>query len=68
MRVYYEFPNRVKNIRDNLNKLRQTGSVTEYTNRLNHLVLQVEEMSQADQAFHFVQRVKANVILEVEKE
>jgi hypothetical protein len=68
MRVYYEVPNRDKNIRDNLNKLRQTGSVAEYTNRLNHLVLQVEEMSQADQVFHFVQRVKANVILEVEKE
>jgi Retrotransposon gag protein len=54
MRMYYEVPNKDKNIRDNLNKLRQTGLVAEYTNRFNHLVLQVEEMNQADQAFHFV--------------
>jgi Retrotransposon gag protein len=68
MKVYYEFPNKDKNIRDNLNKLRQTGSVAEYTNRFYHLVLQVEEMNQADQAFHFVKALKANVKLEVEKE
>jgi Retrotransposon gag protein len=48
MRVYYEVPNRHKNIRDNLNKLRQTGSVAKYSNRFNHLVLKVEEMSQTD--------------------
>jgi hypothetical protein len=68
MRVYYDVPNKDKNIRDSLNKLRQTGSVAEYTNRFNHLVLQVEEMSQADKAFHFVKGLKANVKLEVEKE
>jgi hypothetical protein len=68
MSVYYEVPNKAKNIRDNLNKLRQTGSVAEYTNRFSQLVLQVEEMSQADQAFHFVKGLKANVKWEVEKE
>jgi Retrotransposon gag protein len=68
MRVYYEVPNKYKNIRDNLNELRQTGSVAEHTNRFNHLVLQVEEMIQADQAFHFVKGLKGNVKLEVEKE
>jgi Retrotransposon gag protein len=68
MRVYYKVPNNDKNIRDNLNKLRQTGSVAEYTNRFYHLVLQVEEMSQADQVFHFVKGLNANVKLEVEKE
>jgi Retrotransposon gag protein len=67
MRVYYEVPNKDKNIRDNLNKLRQTGSVAEYTNRFNHVVFQVEEMSQAHQAFHFVKGLKENVTLEVEK-
>jgi hypothetical protein len=41
-------------MRDNVNKLRQTGSVADYTNRFNDLVLQVEEMSHADWAFHFV--------------
>jgi hypothetical protein len=44
------------------------GSVAEYTNRFNHLVLQLEEMSQEDQAFHCVKGLKANVKLEVEKE
>jgi Retrotransposon gag protein len=68
MRVYYEVPNKDKNIRDNLNELRQTGSVAEHTNRFNHLVLQVEEMSQADQASHFVKGLKGNVKLEGEKE
>jgi hypothetical protein len=56
MTVYYEFPNKDKNIRDDLKKLRQTGSVAEYTNRFYHLVLQVEEMNQADQAFHLSRR------------
>jgi Retrotransposon gag protein len=68
MSVYYKVPNKDKNIRDDLNKLRQTGSVAKYTNRFNHLVLQVGEMSQADQAFHFVKGMKAIVKLEVEKE
>jgi hypothetical protein len=51
MRAYCEVPNKDKNIRDNLNKLHQTGSVAEYANRFNYLVFQVEEMSQPDQAF-----------------
>jgi hypothetical protein len=68
IRANYKVPINDKDIRDNLNKLRQTGSVAEYMNRFNHLVLQVEEMSQADQAFHFVKGLKANVKLEVEKE
>jgi Retrotransposon gag protein len=68
MRVYYDVPNKDKNICASLNKLRQTESVPEYANRFNHLVLQVEEMSQAARAFHFVKGLRANVKLEVEKE
>jgi hypothetical protein len=52
--MYYDVPNKDKYIPDNLNKFRHTGSVAEYTNRFNHLVLQVEQTSSADQAFHFV--------------
>jgi Retrotransposon gag protein len=68
MRAYYEVPNKDKNIRDNLNNLHQTGSVAEYANRFNHLVFQVEEMSQPDQTFHFDKGLRANVTLDVEKE
>jgi hypothetical protein len=68
MRVYDNVPNKDKNICDSLNKLRQTESAAEYTNRFNYLVLQEEEMSQADRAFHFVKGLRANVKLEVKKE
>jgi Retrotransposon gag protein len=54
MRMHYDVPNKDKNVPDNLNTFRHTGSVAEYTNRFNHPVLQVEEMSPADQAFHLV--------------
>ena len=68
MRIYYEVPNKNKNSRDNLYRLRQVGSVKEYTLRFNSLILQIDSMSEEEQRFMYVRGLKPNVKMEIEKE
>jgi Retrotransposon gag protein len=68
MRIYYEVPNKNKKSRDNLYRLRQVGSVKEYTLRFNSLILQIDSMSEDEQSFMYVRGLKPNVKMEIEKE
>jgi Retrotransposon gag protein len=68
MRDYYDMPNKNKNSRDNLYRLRQVGSVKEYTFRFNSLILQVDSMSEEEQRFMYVRGLKPNIKMEIEKE
>jgi hypothetical protein len=66
MRIYYEVPNKNKTSRDNLYRLRQVGSVKEYTLRFNSLILQIDSMSEDEQRFMYVRGLKPNVKMEIE--
>jgi Retrotransposon gag protein len=68
MRIYYEVPNKNKTSRDNLYRLRQVGSVKEYTLRFNSLILQIDSMSEDEQRFMYARGLKPNVKMEIEKE
>jgi Retrotransposon gag protein len=68
MRIYYEVPNKNKNSRDNLYRLRQVGSLKEYTLHFNSLILQIDSKSEEEQRFMYVCGLKPNVKMEIEKE
>jgi Retrotransposon gag protein len=61
MRIYYGVPNKNKNSRDNLYRLRQVGSVKECTLRFNSLILQIDSMSEEEQRFMYVRGLKRTV-------
>jgi Retrotransposon gag protein len=51
MRIYHEVPNKNKNSHDSLYRLRQIGSLNEYTLRFNSLILQIDSVSEKEQRF-----------------
>jgi Retrotransposon gag protein len=61
MRIYYGVPNKNKNSRDNLYRLRQVGSVKECTLRFNSLILQIDSMSEEERMFIYVRGLKRTV-------